>query len=324
MVMQKYEIKDEAAWLAKRKNYVTSTEAAGLFGIAPAYGKSAFELWHVKKGDIEEARAENDFMMVGKMMEETICQIMLKKNPEWKIEAFPYFIYDDEDKIGSSFDRKLTIGKYQWLVEIKTISYRQYKEDFIEHAADDIEAKPCYEVQMQVELECAEEFEGCLMAVFILDTRTIKYIWRRRDKDMGMAIRTAVREFWLMEEPPAPDYARDKSALASLSPRLDPNQTLDATQDNRLTELAAQYKNEKDLEKRAKKNADAIYAEILHKVGTAKFAWTNLHKITVSDIKENKGKPITPEMVGTVTGAKKGFKKLTITSVNGTDNEEED
>lgn len=323
MAMQRYEIKDEAEWLAKRKGYVTSTEAAGLFGIQAAYGKSAFELWHVKKGGIEEARVENDYMMVGKMMEETICQIILKKNPDWKIEAFPYFIYDDEDKIGSSFDRKLTIGSAKWLMEIKSISYRQYKEDFIEHDEDDIEAKPCYEVQMQVELECAEEFEGCLMAVFILDTRTIKYIWRRRDKSMSSSIRSAVREFWAMEQPPAPDYAKDKSILASLSPFCDPNRALDATEDNRLTELAAQYKNEKDLEKRAKKNADAIYAEIMHKLGNAKFAWTNLHKITASDVKENKGKLITPEMVGTYVGGKKGFKKLTITAINGTDEEEE-
>ena len=44
----------------------------------------------------------------------------------------------------------------------------------------------------------------------------------------------------------------------------------------------------------------------------ANYAWTNYHKITVSDVKQNEGKIITPDMVGTVVGKKSGYKKLTI------------
>lgn len=309
-------ITDEAKWLEKKKRYVTSTEVAALYGLSK--WQTAFELWHMKRGNIPHPEIDNNFLKFGKIIEQPICEMIVLEHEDWKIEEFPYFIYDDEDKIGSSFDRVVKINGQNWLLEIKSISYAQYMDKFIEHEKDDIEASPQYEVQMQVELEMASKFSsynfaGCVMAVFILDTRELRYIFRDKDDEVCAEIRQAVRDFWTSEEPPEPDWARDKTIIGKVCPFLEPDTVMDATERDDIEELAAQYKASKDLIKQETEAADAAYAKLMVLVGTNKLIWSKGHKITVSDIKPNSGKPITQDMVGQITGARDGYKRLTIT-----------
>ncbi len=312
MTTKYFEIKDEKSWLEKRKGYITSTQMAALFGLSNY--NTAFELYHIINGNIEQEIEENNFMKFGKIIEQPICEMINIEHPKWKIEEFPFFAYDDEDKIGSSFDRAVWIENKKYLLEIKSISYAQYKEKFIEHANDDIEALPNYEIQMHTEMELTKDsgFHGVVMAIFILDTRTLRYIFRSYDAEIGAELRSSAREFWALKEQPRPDYARDKKVISRVCPAVNPDFQMDATKDERLTELAAQYKASKDLEKQEEKAAKEAYAEIMVLIGKARYAWTNNHKISVSDIKENKGKVITQDMVGTIVGKKKAYKKLTI------------
>ncbi len=313
MPTQLMQITDEASWLEKRKGYITSTEMAALFGLGKY--NTAFELYHIKRGNIESAVEENNFMKFGKILEEPICEIIKIEHSEWEIEKYPFFAHDDDDKIGSSFDRVIWVEGKKYLLEIKSTSYAQYKEDFIEHDNNDIEAPSHYEIQMLMEMELTKDegFHGVLMAVFILDTRQLKYIFRTYNLDIGTELRIAAREFWALKEQPEPDYARDKSIISQVCPAVNPECQLDATENNRITELAAQYKASKELIKQEEAAAEAAYAELMILIGNARYAWTNSHKITASDIKENPGTLITQEMVGTITGAQKGFKRLTIT-----------
>lgn len=313
MATKYMQITNEAEWLEKRKGYITSTQVSSLFGLNPY--NTEFELYHTTRGLIDEAREENNFMAFGKLIEQPVCDMIKLEHPDWNIQPFPYFAYDDEDKIGSSFDRVVYISDKKYLLEIKSISYSQYKQKFIEHAADDIEASPHYECQMYNELELVKDdgFAGLVMAIFILDTRQLRYIFRTYDAEMGAALREAVRDFWKATEPPHPDFARDKSLISRLCPALDPNVQKDATGDTRITELAAVYTNAKALIRQEEDVADRAYAELLILIGNAKRVWTNGHKITVSDIKESQGTIITQEMVGTVIGARKSYKRLTVT-----------
>lgn len=319
MTTQFFEITDEASWLQKRKGYVTSTQMSALFGLNTY--TTAFELYHISRGNMEGNIAENNFMKFGKILEQPICEMILLDKPDWKIEPYPYFAYDDEDKIGSSFDRVVKIGDKKYLLEIKSISYAKYKEKFIEHAPDDIEASEGYEVQMHMELELTKDegFAGLIMAVFILDVRELRYIFRTHDPEMGVELRKAAKEFWSWTEAPEPDYSRDKSVIAKVSPSVNPDYSLDATNDNEISFLATQYKDLKELIKQEESNADAVYANLMHLLKDAKYAWTNTHKITVSDIKASEGTEITPEMVGSFINQRNGYKKLTITATNKKD-----
>lgn len=308
-------ITNEEEWLAKRKNYVTSTEASALFNCNPY--KTYYELWHIKRGIIEEAKVDNKFIKFGKIIEEPVCQMIQYEHPDWFITPFNVFAYDDYNKMGSSFDRVIHMENKVGLLEVKSISYKQYKKDFIEHVDTDIEAPPHYEIQMQVELECAERYDFCLMAIFILDTRELKYIFRGRDEQMGGQIREAINEFWNMSVAPEPDYSRDAGLIARLCPKLDPNKSMDATENAEVCLLAAQYKSSKELIKQEEINAEKSYNKLLVLLGDIRYAWTNEFKITASDVKASEGKVITQEMVGTVTGKRNGYKKLTITGVKG-------
>lgn len=301
------EITDEKAWLEKRAGYVTSTEVAALYGESPYM--TAFELYHIKRGNLQAADISGEnFIRFGKLVEPVIVQMILLEHPNWVIEPCKVFAYCDEDRIGSSFDYWITIDGKRGLLEIKSTSYAEFERSY-----EDDEAPVHYEIQAQVELEMMPDAAFIMQAAYLADTRTIKYIPRQRDAEMGTSMRKAVREFWAMTEAPALDYARDKSVLAKVAPKCDPNRTLDATQDAQITELAAMYNAEKELETQAKKNAAKFYTMIMEKLGNAKYAWTNSHKITVSDVKASEGTLITKEMIGTIIGARSGYKKLTVT-----------
>jgi len=306
------EITDEESWLEKRKGYITSTQISALFGISTY--NTAFELYHISRGNIEAEFEENNFMTFGKIIEQPVCEMVLIEHPDWIIEDFDVFAHDDEDKIGSSFDRTVKIGDKKYLLEIKSISYSQYKEKFTEHAEDDIEASPQYECQMQTELELTKDdgFSGLIMAVFILDTRQLRYIFRIHDEVMGAELRAAAKEFWAWDEQPEPDYARDVQIISRICPSLVPQKTLDATKDDRITELAAQIRGSKDLIKQEDKAAKAASGELMILLKDNHYAWTEHHKITVSDIKPNEGKVVTEEMVGEIQGKKAGYKRLLI------------
>ncbi len=314
MSTQLMKIENEAQWLEKRKGYLTSTQIPCLFGLEMDYAPTAFELFHITRGNIEVLFKENNFTRFGKAVEPAICTMINLEHPSWIIEEYPFFAYDDDGKIGSSFDRFVRIDGKKYLLELKSISYGEYKKKFTEHSEDDIEAPTAYEVQMQVEIEMVKDqgFDGILMAVFIADTRELRYIFRTHDEKMCGAIRIAVRDFNNLTEAPEPDYAKDKSIIARIAPAADPKKELDATENQRVTELAAIVRTSKDLIKQEEAAAEAAQAELMVLIGDAKKVWTNSHKISVADIKPNVGTLITEEMVGTFYGAKNGYKRMTI------------
>lgn len=285
------QITDEQSWLDKRQGYVTSTEVSALYGLNPYV--THYELWHQKRGLLPVIREENNFMIFGKLMEEVVCQMALIEHPDWKIMPMKVFAYDDEDKIGASFDRVLTVpDKGTGLLEIKTTSYKHWKEKFIEQDGH-IEATPQYEVQFQTELEVLNKYDWILSIVFIADTRTLKYIWRERDREMGAVLRKAVKNFWTSTKPPEPDFSLDKSAIAKLMPKAEKGKSMDATQNERIIYLASAIRNEKDLEKQSASNADTFTAELLTLVSDYQYVWTDTHKISVIDVKYGKQLRIT-------------------------------
>jgi predicted phage-related endonuclease len=314
-MIQYLEITNEDEWLEKRKGYVTSTEVSSLYGENPY--KTFYELWHIKRGLIDEPQLDSNYVLFGKIVEPAIVEMIKLENPEWVIEPCNVFGYDDTDKIGSSFDYYVTIDGVRGLLEIKSTSYAEYKKQYFEDDNGDIEAPIHYEIQAQVELELMPDAAFIMQVAFLADTRTLKYIRRERDAEMAQEMRKAVRDFWAMQSPPEPDYSRDKQLIAKLAPSCDHDRVLDATENMEISELAAMYNAEKTLEKQSKDNADRFYAELMHKLGKAKYAYTNDFRITVSDIKPTAGTLVTEDMLGEYIGARSGFKRITVTQTKG-------
>lgn len=313
MTVKYLQIIDDKAWIEKRKKYITSTESSALYGLNP--WQTAFELWHEKNGNIEGELKDNNFLLFGRLVEEPICQMIKIEKPDWDILPMRVFAYDDDDRIGSSYDRVVNFADGQTaLLEIKSTSYAEYKKKFNE-VDGEIEAPTQYEVQMQHELEVIDRYNMIVMAVFLADVRQIKYIFRKRDVKMGKQIRKDIKDFFKLKEAPEPDYSKDKSVIAKTAPIANDDYVLDATENNKFSELITMYKNEKDLEKQSKQNADKFYAELITLMGKNKTAWTNDYKVTASDIKPSKGKLITQDMVGTYLNKRSGYKRLSITEI---------
>jgi len=288
-------ITDENLWLAKRKSYVTSTESSSLFGLQMPSLPTAFELYHIKiSQEVDPIFNENERMIWGRRLEDVIAKGVAEDN-NWTIEPLKVFAYDDDDKIGSSFDYKgHNEEKGQFLIEIKTVAYRDYKMKFVEDDDSDfIEAPAYYEVQVQHELECIGEYEWCALVVFIMDTRDVKILWRKRDRDMGAKIRAKIRHFWLSGEIPAPDLEADSDLLARMQRANNSDKTLDATEISEFDLYAQAYLDETLKSKQADLAKKRARSQMLLLMDDYNQAWCNVARVTNKSsfrVTETKGK----------------------------------
>ena len=65
---------------------------------------TAFELWHLKRGLIDDVVEDNNYMHFGRVLEPAIVQIIKDNNPEWIVSPMRAFAADDDYGIGSSYD----------------------------------------------------------------------------------------------------------------------------------------------------------------------------------------------------------------------------
>lgn len=211
-------IADEATWLEWRKGYITSTEAASLFGLQMPSMPTAFELYHQKiTKEIEPSNDVNARMIWGRRLEDVIAR-GIAEDEGWTITPMNMFAADDDAKMAASYDFEGECperGKFN--LEIKTISYRDYVAKFIEDDETDfIEAPAYYEVQVQCQMELDRRHELSCIAVFIMDTREYKLLWRKRDAHMGAKIKAKIKHFWHSGEVPTPDLEKDSDLLARM------------------------------------------------------------------------------------------------------------
>lgn len=273
-------ITDENAWLDLRKSYVTSTESASLFGLQMPSRPTAYELWHVKRGLIDDVVEVNNFMIWGRVFESSIKEIIALDNPDWKISPMRVFAHDD-DKMGSSFDNTiLHPQKGVCLLEIKMTTYREWKEKFIEDDDGEfIEAPAYYEVQCQHELECLNRYDHICLAVALMDTREIKYIWRERDREMGAAIRNKIKAFWKLAEPPEPDMVKDSDLLARMHRANSRDSVYDATQHDGFDFWAQAYLDANHQIKVAEESKKRARSQMITAMGQNNTAWCNLARV---------------------------------------------
>ena len=92
-------------WHQARAKNINSTEVSVLFGWNPWL--TEFELWHRKKAGTIVHQETNKAMRWGTREEPIIAKGLEEEYPEileGKIKPFPKYIYDDEKRIGSSYD----------------------------------------------------------------------------------------------------------------------------------------------------------------------------------------------------------------------------
>ena len=274
----------EAAWLEARKQDVTSTEAAALFG-AGVYVKTPFELYHLKAGTFPAPEFEgNDRTRWGSRLEDAIAR-GIAEDLGLIVEPFKVYMRIPEIRMGSSFDFKI-IGLADdyaeenearamfrqygpGIMECKNVDGLQFRRAWIDDG-ETIEAPVHIEFQTQHQLEVADL--GRAIIAPLVGGNTPKPVLRVRDHDVGAAIRTKVAELWNRINAgaePAPDFTKDGATIAQVY-RDNDGSSVDLSHDERLAALCRTYKKAGADEKAAKEIKDAAKAEILTIIKAAK------------------------------------------------------
>lgn len=262
---------DEKHWLELRKQDVTSTETAALFGISPYM--TMFELWHRKHDKIEVAFEVNERMRWGTRLQDSIAA-GVAEDQGWTIRRMTEYLRDPELNMGASFDfsiEKATVPDWPkdslGILEVKNVDSLAFKEGWLIDG-DDVQAPTHIEVQVQQQLALS----GCKIAFIgaLIGGNRVVLIKREPDPAVVGAIKGAIKAFWesvANHQAPQPDFAKDSDLIARLYSFAEPGKVFNA--DERVSKLAFAYKQAGIEEKAAKEKKDASKAEILTIIGDA-------------------------------------------------------
>jgi putative phage-type endonuclease len=307
---------DEADWLRMRAQDVTSTESAALFGMSPYV--THFDLWWRKRsGQVPEFRT-NERMRWGSRLEAAIAHGIAEEKG-WKIEPLKDYMRDPEARIGSSFDFVITnLDGGPAHLEIKNVDYLAFCGGWLEHDDGSIEAPEHIEMQVQHQM-AVSGFTCAFIGAFVGGNR-FEIIERQRDEDVIRAIRAKVVEFWRTVdagEEPDPVMPQDAAALIRLNAYAKPGKILDASGDAKIASLVNDYRTSCALRDEYDEEAKVAKAQLLEAIGDSEKVLLPGFSISAGMVADSPGTLITADMVGTYTGARKGYRNLRITAKKG-------
>ena len=305
-------ISDRQAWLQNRLQDVTSTEVSALFGLSPY--KTEFELFHEKRdGQIVEV-PDNERMKWGRRLETPIA-LGVAEDQGWEVTKLDVYMRKPDIRLGSSFDFRIdSVSDGAGLMEIKNVAELQFKKNWIDLGNGNYEAPEHIELQVQHQMEVAD-IQWCAI-VALVGGNAPKVIYRNRDKDIGASIRARVAAFWdrvARNEPPSADYTADADFIVQLYSQSNEGEVFDASGDEFFAQLIRDYQQLGIDAEKIDAMRKGIKARILERVGTAERVTAEWGSISLGNTKDSPGTLITPEMVGTYIGARKGYRQFRVT-----------
>lgn len=283
----------EAEWLAARKQDITSTEAAALFG-AGVYVKTPYELYHLKAGTFTPPEFEgNERTRWGNRLEDAIAR-GIAEDLGLIVEPLKVYMRIPEVRLGASFDfkivglvdghddneaRRMFAEHGPGLMECKNVDGLQFKRSWIDDG-EVIEAPVHIEFQAQAQMEVSD-LNWCIIAPLV-GGNTPKPVIRVRDHAAGEAIRAKALDLWNRINAgaePVPDFAKDGDTIAQVYRDTD-GSSVDLSDNPRFAELCRAYKAAGADEKAAAERKKAAKAELLTLVKAAKTAIGDGCKVT--------------------------------------------
>lgn len=301
------------AWLELRAVNINSTESSALPGIDRNPYMSAYELGLIKAGMVTDPFEENERMVWGRRLEEAIAR-GVAEDLGWKIRKLNAYMTIPEIRMGSSFDFEVVANEElgTGLMEIKNVDGFIYRSKWTED-----EAPAHIEIQVQHQMEVADK-NWCLI-VALVGGNTVKTIMRKRDRKVGAALRKAVAKFWENLDKgilPQIDYQKDAEFVIDLHQDAT-EEVLDATGNAAIETLVKRYNNASAEATQWTREKDSAKAELLTLIGDAGKVTAPNFTITATRTKDSEGTLITPAMVGTYIGARKGFRQFKINVKEG-------
>lgn len=298
----------ESDWLERRKLDITSTESSALFGMSP-YATN-FEIWHQKKSGNSGEFKTNERMSWGNRFEAAIAHGIAEEQG-WEIEPLKDYWRIPSLRIGSSFDYVITNLGEPVHLEIKNVDYFAFKQGWIKHEDGTLEAPEHIEMQVQHQM-LVSGFKRSYIGALVGGNQGI-VIERLRDEPVISAIQARIAEFWASIEsntaPPA-IMPEDADAVIALNQYARPGKVLDASNDASLTDLVEQFRAAKKQEKEADETANVLKAQILELIGDSEKVLGAGYSLTCTMRADTPATLITPEMVGSSYGGRKGYRNF--------------
>jgi len=314
MTTKSYPITDKQSWLENRLLDVTSTEVSALFNLNPYI--TEFELFHQKKEKVVINIDDNERMMWGRRLEDSIALEFAERN-KMSVEPFDVYMRNPETRMGSSFDYKITSEKEPMILEIKNVDGLAYRKNWIEHDEYTIEPPEHIGLQLQHQLEITGYNVGYIVA--LVGGNTMKVVRSERDPRIGKLLRGKVENFWQrikLGVPPDIDYTRDAQyIMKNLCNQADAGTVLEA--DEEMDKLVDDYYAINKEYVSLGKTKDTIKAQILERSNNAAKIVSKYGTISCGMSKESKGKLITQEMVGTYQNPRKGYRMFRFNQPKG-------
>jgi putative phage-type endonuclease len=261
---------DDAEWLNLRRTRINSTDSPAVLGISPY--RTAYELWHVKAGLLQDTFEDNARIAWGRRLEPVIAAGVCEDHGLELVRPLKVYMLDDEiDGMGSSFDFEVRDPSNPdagpGLLEVKNVDGLVFRQSW-QTIDGEPEAPPHIECQLQHQLAVS----GYRWAVIgaLVGGNTSHLIRRERDEEFIRFLRGQVRDFLASidaKTPPGPDYRRDLDSIKELYKQSDPAARLTPEQEARLAEIVVRYDAARAAAKAADEAQKAIQAELLHVLG---------------------------------------------------------
>lgn len=311
MAIETIAIESQEQWLQQRAKDVTSTEVSALYGLSPYL--TEFELFHNKRDNVVVRLEPNERMRWGNRLEAAIAH-GAAEDQGWDISKLNVYMRDMDARIGSSFDFQINSkSDGPGILEIKNVDGLQYRRAWIDDGAGNIEAPEHIELQIQHQMEISGYEWTALVA--LVGGNEQKIVLRNRDREIGADIRQRVKAFWEQVQnntAPSPDYSADAEFIIKKL-HADADANLIAQSDASLDQLIEQYAYLTRMIKEQDTLKDATKAQILERIGMASKVVSPLGTISCGVTKDSLGTLITPDMLGTYVGARKGFRNFRFT-----------
>ena len=306
--MKRIEILPESQehWLELRKDDITSTAMAALFGLSPY--QTVFELYHAKKDGLVLPFETNDRMEKGLRMEAYAAQEVAIKEG-WTVKPLNEYIRIEGKRIGASFDFEATCPKKgKGILEIKALDVFRHKDAWSE---DEIPADK--EMQIRHQLMCADKYDWGVVCAFTSVYDYHKYEFDR-DAEFEAGMLDAAEKFWKDVDEgnePEPDFYRDAAVFAELYKNAG-GDLADRTGDELFEAAALKFNRLKLQAAAAAEDKDAAKAELWRILENQGGAWGDKCRVGAGWAKGSKGREITQDMVGTYIGARKPWRRCDV------------
>jgi predicted phage-related endonuclease len=268
-VIEQRVITDETEWLEWRKQDVTASRVAALFGQHPY--ETALHLYLEKRGvEFPEPDRDDRILRRGRWLEPAVACAVSEKRPDWQIDAPKLYLRDPALRLGGTPDFFITgDARGKGVLQCKTVAPSVFERDW-----DNGREVPFWIVlqtitEMMLSGADFGAVAGLLVDAFSMDVAIVEI---PRHPPTEERIVRAVSAFWTdvaAGHEPTPDFGRDASAIKAMTARATEGKTFDASGHNELPTILAQRAALMSRIKEAKARCDEIENEVKYLLGDA-------------------------------------------------------